>query len=80
MWYWTILLCIQTHYQFVLEYLLFVFDGHINIFLNYTSILDETKGPVEAPGGVKKGRSTDYYSPYLSTYNTQQLAWLNQQP
>lgn len=26
-------------------------------FLNYVFILDESKGPVQAPGGVKKGRS-----------------------
>lgn len=29
-------------------------------FLNYVFILDESKGPVQAPGGVKKGRSTQY--------------------
>lgn len=40
-------------------------SGLINNFLNYTSVLDETKGPVQAPGGAKKGRSTDYFSLFI---------------
>lgn len=43
-------------------------------FLNYSFVLDETKGPVQAPGGVKKGKSTDYHWLYQSTRSTQQLA------
>ena len=29
----------------------------MNDSVNYTSVLDETKGPVQTPGGVKKGRN-----------------------
>lgn len=43
-----------------------------NNSVNYTSALDETKGPVQAPGGVKKGRSTDYHPLHLSAPVTQQ--------
>lgn len=39
--------------------------NNINTFLKYASTLDETKGPVEAPGGVRKGRVTFCYFLYL---------------
>lgn len=42
--------------------------------MNYTSALDETKGPVQAPGGVKKGRRTHYHPLHLSAHITQQYA------